>query len=234
MNTPSSDLKNTWDYYQNETPEIFENSYPRMRFLIKNIKPGQKVLNIGVGGGIFESIGISIGVDIHALDPSEKSISNLRNQFSFNEKFKVGYSNQIPFTNNLFDVVVMSEVLEHLSEKEFNETLNEVYRVLAPSGRFIGTVPCEEDLTDNMVVCPHCDSKFHRWEHKQSFDHAKIRQLFSSKFIVEKLQNKLFVNWKNQKLKRRYHLLKTRILYFFRLNKPSGEMIYFSAQKRSQ
>jgi len=35
-------------------------------------------------------------------------------------------------------------------------------------------------------------------------------------------------------LKRRFHLLKTRILYFFLLNKPSGEVIYFSGKKRSQ
>ena len=128
----------------------------------------------------------------------------------------------------------MSEVLVHLTEQDINETLVEVHRVLAPSGRFIGTVPCEEDLTDNVVVCPHCDAKFNRWEHKQSFSHAKLGQLFSAKFLVEKLQNKLFVNWKNQPLKRRYHLLKTRILYLFRLNKPTGEIIYFSAKKRSQ
>ena len=234
MGMSSPNTKNIWEYYQNETPEIFENTYPRLLFLAKKIKPGQKVLNIGVGGGVFESIGISLGLDIYSLDPGEKTIENLRNRLGLKDKVKVGTSTKMPFSGNFFDVVVMSEVLEHLSENEFNETLIEVHRILVPSGRFIGTVPCEEDLTDNMVVCPHCDSKFHRWEHKQSFSHAKIRQVFSSKFKIEKLQNKLFVNWKNQTFNRRYHLLKTLILYQFRLNKPSGEIIFFSSQKHQK
>ena len=231
MNSSTPNTENAWEYYQNETPEIFENSRPRLSFLAEKIRPGQKVLNIGVGGGVFESIGLSMGLDIHSLDPGEKSISNLRNKFGLSEKFKVGTSNKIPFLNNFFDVVVMSEVLEHLSDADLRESLVEVHRILVPSGRFIGTVPCEEDLTDNVVVCPHCDSKFHRWEHKQSFNHDRIRQLLSAGFRVEKLHNRLFVNWKNKTFKQRFHLFKTWIFYQFKLNQPSGEVIFFSAQK---
>jgi predicted SAM-dependent methyltransferase len=64
-----------------------------------------------------------------------------------------------------FDVAIMSEVLEHLGERELVDSLGEVQRVLRPGGRFIGTVPARENLSAAMVVCSHCAERFHRWRH---------------------------------------------------------------------
>ena len=79
------------------------------------------------------------------------------------EKAAVGYSDAIPFPNAHFDVVVMSEVLEHLPEDVLTSSLCEVDRVLRLHGRFIGTVPADEELAANQVVCPRCGEVFHRW-----------------------------------------------------------------------
>jgi len=45
----------------------------------------------------------------------------------------------LPFPDHSFDVVVMSEVLEHLPYPEI--TLGEIARILRPDGKFVGSVP---------------------------------------------------------------------------------------------
>jgi predicted SAM-dependent methyltransferase len=59
----------------------------------------------------------------------------------------------MPFPAAAFDVVVTSEVLEHLSEEEGQQALIEVHRVLKPNAVYLGTVPCDEDLKTSMCVC---------------------------------------------------------------------------------
>jgi len=231
MNSSRQNTVDIWKFYQNESRQVFDKSYPRLLYLARKIKPGMKVLNVGVGGGVFESIGLSRGLKVYSLDPDEETILMLIKRFGDEERFKVGRSDNMPFKDGMFDVVVMSEVLEHLFDSELDDTVKEVHRVLAPSGLFIGTVPCEEDLTDNMVICPHCSETFHRWEHKQSFTHGRINELLSNLFLVQTLRNKLFVYWNRQSLKSRFHLFKTWFLYQLRLNLPSGEVICFAARK---
>src|SRR2546421_9448514 len=102
-----------WDYYQNESPETFDGSRARLELLISRIQPSQVALNIGCGSGIFENLALARKIDIHSLDPSERSIGQLREALHLGDKAKVGYIQQLPFPDSYFDVVVVSEVLEH-------------------------------------------------------------------------------------------------------------------------
>src|SRR6266550_9340800 len=86
-----------WDYYQNESPERFSGSYSRLRFLVKRIKAPATVLNIGCGAGLFEQLALERGLDIHSLDPSERSIGELRARLNLGAKARVGYIQKIPF-----------------------------------------------------------------------------------------------------------------------------------------
>ncbi len=47
---------------------------------------------------------------------------------------QVGFSQNIPFPDSQFDVVIMTEVLEHRTDDVLNATLGEVKRVLKPRG----------------------------------------------------------------------------------------------------
>jgi len=101
----------------------------------------------------------------------------------------------MPFPDEHFDVVVMSEVLEHLDPDVFQTTLSEVRRVLRKGGRFIGTVPARERLEDSLVVCPQCGCVFHRWGHKQTFDIASLSAALGGVFVVECAEEHFFVPW---------------------------------------
>ena len=75
----------------------------------------------------------------------------------------VGKLEDLPFANDGFDAVVVSEVLEHLTPELTRSALQEIRRVLAPEGQIIGTVPCEENLADGVVVCPDAVRCFTKW-----------------------------------------------------------------------
>ena len=190
----SSDQDKVWDYYQNEQPETFSGGLGRLSFLAKMVR-NQKVLNIGVGNGYFEENALKYGADVYSLDPSDRAIERLCNRLGLGDKAKVGYSQEIPYPSEYFDVVVISEVLEHLGEDDLLATLKEIHRVLKPSGRIIGTVPACDDLLNQMVVCPHCGKLFHRWGHLQSFDIERLTVLLSLNFIIEKIYKRPFITW---------------------------------------
>jgi 2-polyprenyl-3-methyl-5-hydroxy-6-metoxy-1,4-benzoquinol methylase len=159
------------------------------------------MLNIGVGGALLEDLAVEKGVDVHVLDPNERSISKVRDLHNLGNKAQTGYSNNIPFDNEAFDNVVMSEVLEHLDTEVLEKTITEVARVLKPNGAFLITVPFEEDLADGLVVCPHCGDKFHRWGHQQTFSMSRLRQLLEAEgFLVEKMQARCFPDWSRKGL----------------------------------
>jgi|CXWL01.1.fsa_nt_gi SAM-dependent methyltransferase len=198
------DQTKIWNHFQNDDVmgEVFKEALPRYEFLAQQIAAGMHVLTIGVGRGGLEAILLKKGVLVSCLDPSEIAIDSLRKQYGLGDRAQVGFSQAIPFTDSQFDVVVMSEVLEHLTDDVLNSTLAEVRRVLKPDGRFIGTVPANENLLDNRVMCPHCGESFHRWGHAQSFSSMRIRDLLSiNNFSVRRNETRAFPSWRRSGLK---------------------------------
>ncbi|MDP3332334.1 MAG: class I SAM-dependent methyltransferase [Methylococcaceae bacterium] len=227
------DQTKIWDYFQNqdETSDAFAGARSRYEFLAQQVKKGQRVLNIGVGRGGLEAILLTNGAVVSCLDPSEKSIENLRHQFALGDRAQVGFSQAMPFPDSEFDVVIMSEVLEHLSDEVLHSTLSEVSRVLRDGGKFIGTVPADENLVENLVMCPHCGKPFHRWGHIQSFDAKRLTDLLQTPFKNITVSRHFFgdtdsLNWKG----RIASIIK--IIMVRSGVKGSGETYFFSASKR--
>ena len=184
-----------WDHFQNEGVDSFRHADPRLEYLARQLKPGERALNIGVGSGALERMAAAKGVEIWALDPSPRTIEKLRASLDLGERAQSGYSQEMPFPDGHFDALIMSEVLEHLEPEIFDRTLAEVHRVLKPRGRFIGTVPARERLEDSQVVCPNCQHHFHRWGHRTSFDAAAMRAQLERHFAVETLHERFFNEW---------------------------------------
>lgn len=184
-----------WDHFQNEGVDSFTQNQGRLEFLVRQLPPRARVLNIGVGNGVLETLAQAKGADVWSLDPNERAIERLRNSAQLGEKAQVGFSQSMPFPSAHFDVVVMSEVLEHLTDKVLTDTLVEVARVLKPNGLFMGTVPARERLEDSLVVCPDCGAKFHRWGHQRSFDLRQVSDLLKQAFVIDRISEHFFVEW---------------------------------------
>lgn len=222
---------NIWKHFQNHAQESFDLSYPRLRYLAERCSTGARVLNIGAGSGGLEKLMTERGVEVYSLDPSTETIVRLQAEFDLGERAKQGYSQAIPFDDGYFDKVIMTEVLEHLSDDILRATLDEVRRVLKIGGEFTGTVPYRENLQDSVVACPYCESRFHRWGHQQSFNSETLGQLMRLHgFQVKKLLPRSFPDFRRPGVKL---FLKSVFRYVLgRMGEPLvGPNLYFVVRK---
>jgi SAM-dependent methyltransferase len=223
--------KNIWEHFQNEAAEVFSGSEARLSFLASRFGAGEKVLNIGVGNGRLEELCLARGAEVYSVDPGSKTIDGLRARLGLGEKAAVGTSERIPFPENNFDAVVMSEVLEHIPPESMSASLDEVKRVLRPGGLFAGTVPCSERLSENETVCPKCGEKFHRWGHRQSFTPGALSTSLAGRFSSVSVEKKLFVTWRTLNWKGKLQGAFNYFLFFCGLLGDSRQNIYFNCKK---
>ncbi len=119
-----------WDHFQNEGVAAFSGARPRLEFLIRRLRRNERVLNIGVGSGDLEALVVRKGIEVWALDPSERAIAQLRERLGLGEHARVGYGQKMPFPDENFDALIMTEVLEHLEDVVRENSLLEAARVL--------------------------------------------------------------------------------------------------------
>jgi ubiquinone/menaquinone biosynthesis C-methylase UbiE len=231
MDVKQRDSDSLWRHYQDEASDTFESSYSRQKFIAKRCSPGTKVLNIGVGSGYLESLLKARDVDVYCLDPSASSVRRMNEQVVMEGHARQGYSHENPFPDLFFDVVIMTEVIEHIQKDHLDATILEVRRVLKSGGRFVGTVPYKENLRSNEVFCPNCSMEFHRWGHLHSFDLDSVRTLLERNgMTVKKAYTSAFPDFSRPKFKL---LLRAIFRYVLgRIGEPLvSPCIYFSANK---
>src|SRR3989304_8715188 len=117
----------------------------RAKFIIAGINPekNDKILDVGCGDGYYLHLLSSLRKDIHltGLDIDSRAILFARKNLK-TKKIKLIEGNiekRLPFRKNSFNKIVMSEVVEHLSDDV--KGLSEVYRVLKPGGTLCLSVP---------------------------------------------------------------------------------------------
>jgi SAM-dependent methyltransferase len=184
-----------WDYFQNEGADSFRGARPRLTYLAGLLPRGADVLDIGVGDGTFERIAAARGLNVHVLDPDPKAIERARTELGLGDRAQTGLGQALPWPDGSFDAVVISEVLEHLDDTTLRATLVEARRVLRPTGILIGTVPADEALDEQRVVCPDCGRRFHRWGHEQTFTPSRIGGLLKESFGSVDVRRRWFVAW---------------------------------------
>jgi SAM-dependent methyltransferase len=187
----------TWSHFQNRATEVFRANHPRLRFMLRTARrlvgrSGGALLDVGVGDGYLERMAQEQGWKARAIDPDALAVDKLRQQ---GIEAVAGSIAALPFANAEFDVVITSEVLEHLTADDRERGLAEVARVLKPGGYLIGSVPYCEDLQMNTDVCPNCQHVFHRWGHTTSFDLNDVRTLLSTHFAVTICRQTAFVEF---------------------------------------
>jgi SAM-dependent methyltransferase len=93
------------------------------------IKAGDKILDIGCGKG-FQLYEISLlvpGVEIYGIDISSYAIENAKEEVK--DRLQVGNANNLPFSDNYFDLVFSITTLHNLHNYELNKALREMERV---------------------------------------------------------------------------------------------------------
>ncbi len=141
-------FKNSTEYSEKEK-EFFQDRYFEILKLLPKVNKQDKCLEIGLAGGEMAFI-LKKFFDLEKLYTLEHPITCTQYKKSFLDKLE---SNQIilepvdlrqgrlPWQDNFFDFIMLSEVLEHLIPSDIPGVLKEIKRVLKKDGYLVITTP---------------------------------------------------------------------------------------------
>lgn len=188
-------------YYENfdwEKAKLDERLREKIDILVNSIPSEVKtVCDIGCGDGTITNK-LKEHFEVFA---SDRSINALN--FVDSKKF-CSSADKLPLKNHSFDLVFSSEMIEHLPENVFQNTIQEFKRI---SRKYIYlTFPNDENIEKNFVKCPNCNSIFNKIYHLRNLNLKKIENLFSEYDIIfrtphgkpTKKYNKLLANIKHK------------------------------------
>jgi ubiquinone/menaquinone biosynthesis C-methylase UbiE len=117
-------------------PPSFEH---RLRFLLGEVRAGDRALDVGCGVGEFTAAMAAVGADAIGVDVAEAALRRARSRHPGLEFRLVPFGGPLPFEDGSFQLVWASEVIEHVADTA--RWLSEVRRVLVPGGRLLVTTP---------------------------------------------------------------------------------------------
>jgi ubiquinone/menaquinone biosynthesis C-methylase UbiE len=111
-----------------------------MKSFIKEIKPGEKVLDFGCGMGRILEYDLFFNADYYGVDISSGMIKNARQKWKNrpHTNFNVYNGTLLPFEHETFDYVVSTWVFQHIVEdNKLEELITELARLLRPNGALL-------------------------------------------------------------------------------------------------
>ncbi len=130
-----------YDRYWEDQEELSDLPYKWP--VLKNLFPDKKLrfLDFGCGKGVItEKIhALHPAYTISGVDISSKALNVAKKRIKNGEFRLIDESQHIPYPDNTFDIVLASDVLEHIYDTK--TAFRELARVLKPGGTLIITVP---------------------------------------------------------------------------------------------
>ncbi len=143
----------TKDYYLSDCSGYneFKKSYgdmlePRLKEVAKYLKvaTGSKILDIGCGRGELVYFTASKGAESTGIDYSEQAIklakivrAKKRKEIRSRMNFYVMDAKNLNFKDSIFDIVVLTDVVEHLYDHELNIVFKKIKKVLKKDGLLV-------------------------------------------------------------------------------------------------
>jgi len=132
-------------------------------------KNTKTIVDVGCGNGVITNV-LGQQYDVTGVDRSEHALSMVKTK-----KVKASSEN-IPLPDHSFDMVFSSELLEHLEDGVFQNTIQEFER-LTKKFIFI-TVPNSENPDKLLIKCPSCQFIYNSPNHLRRFKADDFIKLF--------------------------------------------------------
>lgn len=136
------------------------------------------ILDAGCGNGAVTN-DISKSWSVVGCDISETALKNVA------APAVVADLCNLPFADDSFDLVLASDVIEHLPDEIYEQALREISRVAAKY--VLIAVPYREVLEAAFVSCPSCGQRFHAHLHQRVYEEASLHGLMGTQFQIEKM-----------------------------------------------
>ena len=163
-----------WDLHHAQSWDAPGKQWPAKSELVESLtQPSDIILDIGCGNGSILRHLKSRGYQhLHGVEISDYAVRRLRGE---GIEMHFGSLPSIPLADSTFDVVIASQVLEHVIRRR--RFLKEIRRILKPTGRAFIFVP------DN------CLGPIDAPEHVIKYNAHTMRKLLEAYFSVVKLDS---------------------------------------------
>ena|SRR6218665_1113153 len=167
-------------YYEEFDWDNFTDASENFKTLLRLIPNEVKsILDIGCGNGLITNPLGESGFEVTGVDRSAAALKNVKTA-----KIQCD-CNSIPVEDDSFDLVLSSELLEHLEPKLYEETVAEIKRTAKKY--VLLSVPNDESLSKGIIECPECKTRFHRCYHMHTFTPERLAKDFNGFKLVESL-----------------------------------------------
>jgi len=128
------------------------------------IKPGQDILDIGIGTGLGSILFHKAGLHVHGMDMSEQMLEVCRSK-GFSEDLKVHdlTAEPYPYSDAMFDHVVCIGVLNHF--EDLRVVFSETSRILKDNGIFAFIVGDRKNSEESSFHVEHGDTQTTMYRH---------------------------------------------------------------------
>jgi SAM-dependent methyltransferase len=142
------------------------------------VKPGMQVVDIGCGDGGYINFCSSRGADVTFVDIQEAKVAALEERLKQRNdggtvKGIVSDCDPIPLENHYADLVISTEVIEHVRDPK--KVLTEIVRIGKPDAYYVITVP--DARGENMVLDIAPPEYFQEPNHINIFTSDEFEQL---------------------------------------------------------
>lgn len=151
------------DWYEQVWEQAPEDPEPwawarRSARLREELRPGDRVLDLGCGAGRFLALAAAAGGRPVGVEIAEAALDRARRNAPGAELHRVDPGADLPLADASIDLVWCSEVIEHVADTA--QFLGEVRRVLAPGGRALLTTPCHGRLQGAALALTRFETHF--------------------------------------------------------------------------
>lgn len=166
---------------------LFEKGLRRKGLQLLSVSPGEMVLEVGFGTGyslkeMANSVGENgkaYGIDI-TPQMLEITIKRLRKAGLMHRvELYEGDARRMPYGDSKFDAVYMASTLELFDTPDIPTVLDEVKRVLKPSGRLGVASMTKEGREGSLFI------RFYEWLHQRIPKYANCRPIYVERSVAD-------------------------------------------------
>jgi len=185
-------------YNQNEIWKDYDNKreIDRAKMTIDLIpKDVRSVLDIGCGNGTVTNMihaPFVVGLDLGKIPLSHVKASTIQASLD-----------TLPIKEYKFDLIILTEVLEHLDDETYIKAIKELNRLNAKY--YLITVPFKEPLDFNLCKCSACGNLFNMFHHYRRFGKDWFIKEFKD-YSLEREQYARYLCFSNEKITKLRHM----------------------------